>query len=57
MQAKAGLMSLKEVARLQVLRQVQQGGLSQAQAGEQLRLSVRQVKRLMRSLRALPPIT
>lgn len=55
MQAKAGLMSQKEVARLQVLRQVQQGGLSQGQAGEQLRLSVRQIKRLMRRLREQGP--
>ena len=55
MQAKAGLMSQKEMARLQVLRQVQQGGLSQGQAGEQLRLSVRQIKRLMRRLREQGP--
>lgn len=55
MQAKAGLMSQKEVARLQVLRQVQQGGLSQAQAGEQHRLSARQIKRLMRRLREQGP--
>ncbi len=47
----AGLMSQKEAQRLGVLLRVQAGALTQAQAGEALGLSVRQVKRLCRALR------
>ena len=45
-----GLMSQREAQRLVVLQQVQRKTLSQAQAAEQLCLSVRQVKRLCRRL-------
>ncbi len=44
-------MSGKEVQRLVVLRRMQQGEVGQAQAAQQLGLSVRQVKRLVRRLR------
>lgn len=44
-------MSQKEVQRLEVIRRVQQGGLTQAQAAQLLGLSVRQVKRLCRRVR------
>jgi transposase len=46
-----GLMSQKEVHRLEVVRRVMEGGLEQAQAARLLGLSVRQVKRLCRSMR------
>ena len=46
-----GLMSQREAQRLAVLRGVQDGKLSQAQAAHQMGLSVRQVKRLCRRLR------
>lgn len=46
-----GLMSQKEVARLGVVRQVLDEGLCQAQAAQILKLSVRQIKRLCRSVR------
>lgn len=46
-----GLMSQREAQRLVVLQDVQRGRLSQAQAGQQLGLSTRQIKRLCRSLR------
>ena len=45
------LMSVKEAGRLAVLSQVLQRQLSQAQAAQQLGLSVRQIKRLCRRLR------
>lgn len=51
MEAQGKLMSHKEVQRLEVLRRVQHEGLPQAQAAQQLGLSVRQVKRLVRQLR------
>lgn len=47
----AGLMSQKEVQRLEVIRRVQQAELGQAQAAQLLGLSVRQVKRLCRRVR------
>jgi transposase len=46
-----GLMSLKEVSRLGVIRQVLDDGLSQAQAAQLLGLSTRQIKRLCRCVR------
>ncbi|QHE84769.1 helix-turn-helix domain-containing protein [Hydrogenophaga sp. BPS33] len=45
-EAKGKLMSQKEVQRLEVLRRLQSGGLSQSQAAQQLGVSVRQIKRL-----------
>lgn len=51
MGAEEGLMSQKEVQRLTVLRRVLDEGLGQAQAAQQLGLSVRQIKRLCRRLR------
>ena len=51
MQAKDKLMSQKEVQRLEVLRRMQQEGLLQSQAAQQLGVSVRQIKRLVRRLR------
>src|SRR5512139_2281134 len=47
------LMSEKEAQRLSVLRRVLDEGLKQAQAAQQLGVSVRQVKRLCRRLRSL----
>ena len=49
--AGTGLMSQKEVQRLSVLRRVLDEGLGQAQAAQQLGVSVRQIKRLCRRLR------
>jgi transposase len=46
-----GLMSQKEVSRLGVVRQVLDGGVSQAQAAQLLGLSIRHVKRLCRRVR------
>lgn len=46
-----GLMSQKEVSRLEVVRQVRDGGVGQAQAAQLLGLSIRQVKRLCRRVR------
>ena len=46
-----GLMSQREAQRLAVLQGVKGGALSQAQAAQQLDLSVRQIKRLCRGLR------
>jgi len=46
------LMSEKEAQRLSVLHRVLDGGLKQAQAAQQLGVSVRQVKRLCRRLRS-----
>ena len=48
-------MSQKEVRRLEVLRRLQHQGLSQSQAAEQLGVSVRQVKRLVRRVREQGP--
>jgi len=50
-EAQGKLMSRKEVQRLVVLRRVQEGEMGQAHAAQQLGLSVRQVKRLVRRLR------
>lgn len=55
MGAEGKLMSQKEVQRLEVLRRMQQEGLAQAQAAQQLGLSVRQVKRLVRQVRQHGP--
>ncbi len=55
MEAEGKLMSQKEVQRLEVLRRVEHEGLSQAQAAQQLGLSVRQVKRLTRRVREHGP--
>jgi transposase len=46
-----GLMSQKEVRRFEVVKRVMDGGLGQAQAAQLLGVSVRQVKRLCRSVR------
>ena len=46
-----GLMSQKEVQRLEVINRVKDGGLEQAHAAKLLGLSVRQVKRLCRRVR------
>ncbi|WP_418319556.1 ISNCY family transposase [Piscinibacter sakaiensis] len=46
-----GLMSQREVSRLEVIRQVLEDGLCQAQAAQLLGLSIRQVKRLCRRVR------
>jgi transposase len=46
-----GLMSQKEVHRFEVIKRVMDGGLDQGQAAQLLGLSVRQVKRLCRSVR------
>lgn len=51
MEAEGKLMSQKEVQRLEVLRRLQSGGLSQLQVAQQLGVSVRQIKRLVRRLR------
>lgn len=48
-------MSQKEVHRLEVINRVLQGGLGQGQAAQLLALSVRQVKRLCRSVREQGP--
>ena len=45
------LMSQREAQRLAVLHQVQGGKLSQAEAAQQMGLSVRQIKGLSRRLR------
>ena len=50
-EAQGKLMSQKEVQRLEVLRRVQQEGLGQSHAAQQLGVSVRQIKRLVRQLR------
>ncbi len=55
MEAEDKLMSHKEVQRLQVLRRLQHEGLLQSQAAQQLGVSVRQVKRLVRRLRECGP--
>lgn len=55
MEAKGKLMSQKEVQRLEVLRRVQSDGLSQSQAAQQLGVSVRQIKRLVRRVREAGP--
>ena len=51
-EAQDKLMSQKEVQGLEVLRRMQQDGLGQSHAAQQLGVSVRQVKRLVRRLRA-----
>jgi transposase len=48
-------MSQKEVSRFEVIKRVASGGLDQAQAGQVLGLSVRQVKRLCRKVREQGP--
>jgi transposase len=50
-EAQDKLMSQKEVQRLEVLRRMAQDGLGQSHAAQQLGVSVRQVKRLVRRLR------
>ncbi|GHU01727.1 hypothetical protein FACS1894154_11690 [Betaproteobacteria bacterium] len=45
-------MSVQEVMRLEVLRQVADGLLNQRQAGERLGISERQVRRLLRGYEA-----
>lgn len=55
MQAQDKLMSHKEVQRLQVLNRLQHEGLTQSQAAQQLGVSTRQVKRLVRQVREHGP--
>jgi len=50
-----GLMSQREVHRLEVIKRVMDGGLDQGQAAQLLGLSTRQVKRLCRSIRERGP--
>ena len=50
-----GLMSQKEVQRLEVIKRVMDGGLEQGRAAQLLGLSTRQVKRLCRSVRERGP--
>jgi transposase len=51
-----GLMSQKEVGRLEVVQRAIEGGLDQSQAAQLLGLSVRQVKRLCRRVREQGPL-
>jgi len=51
-----GLMSQKEVGRLEVIKRVLEEGLGQGQAAQLLGLSVRQVKRLCRRVREQGPL-
>lgn len=55
MEAEGKLMSQKEVQRLEVLRRLGPGGLSQSQAAQQLGVSVRQIKRLVHRVREAGP--
>lgn len=50
-----GLMSQKEVGRLEVIKRAMEGGIDQGQAAQLLGLSVRQVKRLCRRVREQGP--